>query len=116
MDAVEFVKEYIRLCKQYENCKSCPLEHNSFCGLSVKGQSQEESKEVVHLVEEWAAAHPRKTRQSVFLKQWPKAKVNSYGVLSVLPCSIDTANYDYSTCKNDCCEQCRREFWSQEVE
>ena len=28
---------------------------------------------MVRLVEEWSAAHPRKTRQGMFLEQWPNA-------------------------------------------
>ena len=42
----------------------------------------------MRLVEEWSAAHPRKTRQGMFLEQWPNARVDSYGVLDIEPCTV----------------------------
>lgn len=115
MDAVKFVKEYLRMCSQPWDCEDCPLNKTDFCSAPAKKRPQEEAEKIVQLVGEWAAAHPRKTRQDLFLEQWPNARVDSYGVLEISPCSIDTTNYDYITCKADCCEQCRREFWPQEV-
>lgn len=64
------------------------------------------------------AEHPRKTRQSVFLKQWPNAKMRGDGWLEVSPCSIDYENYNAKAClsRGLKCYDCRREYWSQEVQ
>lgn len=77
MDAVEFVKEYLRMCAQPWDCMDCPAYKTDFCTAPTKERSQEGAEEVVQVVEEWSAAHPRKTRQSVFneqelLKKWQK--------------------------------------------
>lgn len=66
--------------------------------------------------------HPRKTRQSVFLKQWPDATLDRHGISSLCPKLL---NYNFSCIdENDTetpkrykdCRVCRREFWMQEVE
>ena len=114
MDAVKFVKEYLRICSQPWDCEDCPLNKTGFCSTPPKERSQEEAEEVVRLVEEWSAAHPRKTRQSVFLEQWPNADMDC-GVLHIAPCSLDNHYEDYR-CGEEQCADCRREFWMQEVE
>ena len=74
-------------------------------------------EEIIKIVEEWAAAHPRKTRQSVFLEQWPNARPADDGVLTFCPKRFDF----HISCLAEChslkkCSDCRREFWGQEVE
>lgn len=63
MDAVRFVKEYLRICAQPWDCEDCPLNKTDFCSVPAKKRPQGEAEEVVRLVEEWSAAHPRKERQ-----------------------------------------------------
>lgn len=69
--------------------------------------------------EKWSAAHPRKTRQSVFLEQYPEARIGDDGVLQIHPCSISAS---HRNARGNCvtmgrkCPDCRREFWMQEVE
>ena len=73
----------------------------------------------VKVVEEWAAAHPRKTRQSVFLEQYPQASIGGNGVLQVCPCPISESHRNaQGGCVNihRQCSDCRKEFWGQEVE
>lgn len=73
------------------------------------------AEEVVREVEEWATAHPRKTRQ----KQYPEAQIDDNGVLSVCPTVISPSHRkDGGGCLNihRKCTDCRREFWSHEVE
>lgn len=76
------------------------------------------AEDVVKEVEAWSAAHPRKTRQSVFLEQYPNARIDSQAVIYVCPADA----YGDKVCpKNEenfhmrCCD-CRHEFWGQEVE
>ena len=114
MDAVKFLKNYIRMCKTVDNCKDCTCCGADFCTKSMKSQSQESAEEIVQIVEEWAAAHPVKTRQSVFLKQWPDAEISD-GYL-FCPQKLNWRYLPEEGCSCTRCEDCRRYFWMQEVE
>lgn len=101
MDAVKFIEERNRMCGTMSE---------------VWGV---DAAQIVKNTEEWAAAHPRKTRQSVFLEQYQEARIGDNGVLHVDPCSISASHRNASgscaTMKREC-KDCRREFWMQEVE
>ena len=118
MDAVKFVKEYLRICTKVDDCEDCPVYKTDFCTVPAKECSQESAEEIVELVEEWSAAHPRKTRQSVFLEQYPNARIDSQAVIYVCPADA----YGDKVCpKNEenvhmPCRDCRRNFWLQEVQ
>lgn len=113
MDALRFFKERERMCFAHPVvCKGCPLSEK-FSGICLVWCANH-TEEAIAVVEKWAREHPRKTRQSEFLKQWPNASV-SEGVLNIDPCSVDT-EFEHSLCGEDKCAQCRREFWMQEVE
>lgn len=115
MDAVEFLKAKNQMCKAYYRCDGCPLSKSASCAVWC----QKSPKEAVVIVEKWLEAHPPKTRQSEFLKQWPKALVNDDGVLNLCPNEI-TPRYraEHGGCVNTTifCSDCRREFWLQEIE
>ena len=116
MDAVKFLKERKRLCEMYEVCGGCPANRASFgCIFSVtNGSTPEEQAEIV---ETWSAAHPLKTRQSVFLEQYPGAKIaEDTGVPIVYPCQIEQGMENVTHCNSLSCSDCRREFWTQEAE
>lgn len=107
MDAVKFVEERRRMFDvtgEYPN-------YNLF-SLNIGAE------DVVKEVEEWSAAHPRKTRQSVFLEHYPEARFDEHGVLRLCPSDISAAH----RCGEGCgypkqgCKDCRRDFWTQEVE
>lgn len=106
MDAVKFIEEHRRMYKV--NGKHLPT--------LAEGIPAED---VVKEVEEWSAAHLRKTRQSVFLEQYPEALVLDGGTLSVCPVLFSS---EYRNAYGGCaspygsCAECRREFWMQEVE
>ena len=74
------------------------------------------AEDVVKEVEAWSAAHSRKTRQSVFLEQYPEAEIDERGDLMLCPrrISVDFRSR-YANCTK-MCSDCRREFWMQEVE
>ena len=117
MDALEFLRERRRMCNSHRNCKGCPLED----GKCVVGDvaPDEDYKRIITAVEQWSKEHPRKTRQSVFLKQYPQAEIDANGVVSLCPMSISAAYRDSNgECNNpeQMCKDCRREFWMKEVE
>lgn len=104
MDAVKFVKERRRMYT---------------LGCIKKGINDYNTKaeDVVAEVEAWSAAHPRKTRQSVFLAQYPEGEIDSSGCLVLCPkrISADCRNR-YGNCTKRLCSDCQKEFWGQEVE
>lgn len=102
MDAVKFVEEVRRMRSVDRNYKIFNFNHRP--------------EDVVKEVEEWSAAHPRKTRQSVFLEQWPNATIDTDGVLFISPCNVDARIKSDGYCKTKVdCYACRCEFWGQEV-
>ena len=107
MDAVKFLQERNRMYESGAGTPSIGLEDDYDPVIAVK------------VVEQWSAAHPRKTRQSVFLEQYPEAIVGDDGVLRVCPSPIfpsDRSVYNGCERPNSTCSDCRREFWMQEVE
>ena len=114
MDAVEYVKQRERMCDYYVNCGDCPADDYGEC------TSLNEIPNLVPMVEQWAKAHPVKTRQSEFLKMWPDAAIGDDGYPSVAPCQLykDMEEKDENgvCCKNCGCAECRRDFWLKEIE
>lgn len=105
MEAVKFIEEHRRMYKV--TGKHLPT--------LAEGIPAED---VVKEVEEWSAAHPRKTRQSVFLEQYPEAEIDDKrGDLMLCPKRVSTdCRNRYGNCTSRLCSDCRREFWMQEVE
>lgn len=106
MDAVKFIEEHRRMYKV--TGKHLPT-------LAEGIPAEDFVKEV----EEWSAAHPRKTRQDVFLEQWPETYIRGDGYLDVCPLEVSAAHRDADggcAIYDRLCPDCRREFWMQEVE
>lgn len=104
MDAIEFVKQLRR------------MEENAGRKYRIFVDSPED---VVAEVEKWAKMNPVKTRQSVFLEQWPEANLDAHGCVCVRPCHLSATHRNaYGNCAHmgRDCGDCRREFWMQEVE
>ena len=117
MDALEFLRERRRMCDSHRHCEGCPLEDGK-CVVSSDAPD-EDYKRIITAVEKWSKEHPRKTRQSVFLKQYPEAEIDVNGVVQICPMSISAAHRDSDgecNCPEILCRDCRREFWMQEVE
>ena len=118
MDAVKFVKEYLRMCTKVDECEDCPIHKTDFCTVPAKERSQDSAEEIVNLVEEWSAAHPLKTRQSVFLEQFPETLLGADGVLNLCPATIvksHRANGGGCIDYHRNCDDCLREFWLKEI-
>lgn len=115
MDAVEFIKERQRLCQTYVDCFKCPAYNNNTGGCNFNTASGYEAIEQIKLLEEWSAAHPRKTRQDLFLEQWPNAPKDYDGILVLNPCDLDVTIQGKNECYTDNCLKCCHEYWTQEV-
>ena len=116
MDALEFLRERKRMCKSFgTSCDACPLLGHP-C-TSISSMTDGDCERILVEVEQWSKEHPRKTRQSVFLEQYPEAEIDKCGCLMLCPkrISADCRN-SYGNCTNRLCSDCRREFWGQEAE
>ena len=106
MDAVEFIKQVRRMGKQK--------------GEAICFKLEEKDTEIVSRGERWAKAHPIKTRQSEFLKQWPDAEIGDDGLPAIAPCQLNVL-FIHGKAQDDCeergvCDKCRRDFWLKEIE
>lgn len=114
MDAVEFLKEQYRMCEALNShCEECGLSYTNnktdrVCGDFIKRHPEE----AVAIVEKWAKEHPRKTRQSEFLKMFPRAKRGEDGLIVFCPKDFDSK----IECGHDPCGECRKKYWLEEVE
>lgn len=101
MDAVRFIEERNRMCGTM----------SEMWGV--------DAAQIVKNTEEWSAAHPRKTRQSEFLKLFPGAEPSKDGVLAICPNAFSPVYKDErGLCKWHYaeCDNCCRKFWLAEVE
>ena len=121
MDAVKFIKERARMCDSLFGCEGCPAnsQENGLgeCFVGIKSKYAPEQQ--IEIVDKWSKEHPLKTRQSVFLEQYPEAAIDARGVLSLCPTPISKSHRNiYGKCAHAdiLCDDCRREFWMQEVE
>lgn len=109
MDVVEFFSEFRRMCKSSSDCTKCQY-HGDRCDNAI-----DLFEKTVAVVEQWSQEHPRKTRQDVFLEQWPNCMIGDDDVVGMCPRSVDKM-YACNGPLFAGCSDCRREFWMQEVE
>lgn len=117
MDALKYLKTLRRMCNG--ECRKCEYEKRSGFDPCTVWQ-YDHPEEAVAIAEQWAAEHPAKTRQSVFLEQYPEARLSKDGVLLICPRTISSAyRNEEGTCNianHGTCADCRREFWLSEAE
>lgn len=110
MDAVKFLDKVDRLSKRGSTEEK--MRYNDY-------RTARDNTRAVKFVERWDAEHPIKTRQSVFLEQYPEAELTQDGVIQICPIAISAAYKDEKgRCKitDSTCSECRKEFWLAEVE
>ena len=120
MDAVEFINEKYRMCEllNYE-CRKCKIDALEHGREGCWGAIRNHPEEAVAIVERWAKDHPRKTRQSEFLKLFPKGRLASDGMLKFCPQEVDSGfmcPMVVQQSRGVYCEDCRREYWLEEVD
>lgn len=72
----------------------------------------------VEYIKSGSRENPYKTRQNVFLEQYPEAQIDDNGVLYICPALISSLyRKGGGRCKNAniSCGDCRQKFWTQEV-
>lgn len=114
MDAVEYLKVKKRMCDSLKECGDCPLDKiNNTDNINCFDRHYEE--EAVAIVEKWSAEHPKKTRQSEFLKMFPRVRTSDDGVIYMDPCDVDTSYENENGCDNIPCRDCKEKYWLTEV-
>lgn len=123
MDAVEYLKEAMRICNTTNGCEECPfrnLKATFPCHAWVDSVAVDVAnpEKAVEIVEKWAAEHPKKTRKSEFLKMFPNARLDNDGMLNfdLKPCDIDPEYADKICDQYSDCQDCCKEYWNEEVE
>lgn len=111
MDAVKFLEEASRMCRQVGNCINCQLvddlvDDTIECRIDLKRTlDHEEAEDCVKIVEEWAKKHMSKTRAGKFKMLFPNSSVYNLCVKF-----FDTS---IGKCDQDCIE-CIKRFWGNE--
>lgn len=77
MDAVEFIKEYRRMCNKYIYSDACGEDCSRECGLYGEhcdlSCNDMDANDVVYRVEQWSQSHPQKTMMQDFFEKFPNA-------------------------------------------
>lgn len=120
MDAVEFFEERDRMCRFLRlECKKCGIDALGRDSVGCFGAIRKYPAEAVEIVERWAKEHPKKTRQSKFLKVFPMVSMTADGIIAFCPDSMDS-EFECPRKTRDnidpICGECRREYWLEEVE
>lgn len=118
MDALKFIEERNRMCDYYKggNALSGCAERAECPAFQMTCVSvRSVTAEYIAAVEQWSKEHPRKTRQNVFLEQWPEAELVD-GIIDIKPCRLVAAFRLGQECHKTFCYDCRHKFWMQEVE
>ncbi len=114
MDAVEYLKEKAKRTKNCSiDCTKCALSakfNPKGCGcLRLENCFPEEA---IKIVEEWAKAHPQKTRKQDFFEKYPNAPKDDEGYPKKACCIhlgyCEICKYE----KSECCYDC----WDEPVE
>lgn len=117
MDAVEFLKTLRRMCNGW--CRECEYGKRSGSDPCMIWQ-RAHPEEAVEIAEKWAKEHPAKTRQSVFLEQYPETRLMQDGTIKICPSAVSAAYREKdgmcAIFRSGSCAECQKAFWLAEVE
>lgn len=122
MEFQTFVKRYNKICTHFlsraNGCQYCPFGRGTTtpsnfidkCAANIwQNYSEAEFR-----MDEYLDKHPIKTRQMVFLKLYPNAKIDKYNeVIGICPCDLDAK---YPCAQKNQCDECRKDYWLSEVD
>ena len=104
MDAVEFLRDFRRMCLSYDHCTGCELRSAS----CIPMEEDCDHEKVIRVVEKWAKEHPAKTRLSEFKKLFPNAPKPEDGCPDLCVKFFDST----VRCKDsEGCLDCKKKFW-----
>lgn len=118
MKALEFLREWHRMCQKYPFCSDCPMEDSSSRSCMPCKWVFNDIEKVVAIVKKWSEEHLRKTLLQDFLEKYPKAELaynkfpeicpHSLGYATNKECFLDTDEQFVS----EECEEC----WNRPLE
>lgn len=111
-DKEKLLMDYARMCLN-THCDDCPLWVLKKEGISCKKYILDKKDDAIKTIEKWGAEHPVKTRQDLFLEQFPDSTPKR-----ICPELVDKINCGLRYFDGEFygCDECRRDYWSQEVE
>lgn len=117
MDAIKFIKEYSRLCRNQENCNTCPLTKTCYISKRTMERIIKNPESLTNSVEKWSQSHPQKTMMQDFFEKFPNAPKKEDGTpLDICPsyCGYTDEPNSLSVCENfnQNCLKC----WSRPLE
>lgn len=108
------------MCRSFNGCcNGCEVKKRMGAGDVCIYYMAQHPQEVVEIVERWGKEHPLKTRQSEFLKLFPKGRLASDGMLKFCPQEVDSGfmcPMVVQQSRGVHCVDCRREYWLEEVD
>ena len=109
MDAVKYLKERSRMCKNHTCCSSCPLDEEA---RDCRNTEKINPEEAVEIVEKWSAENPPKTILQDFLEKYPNAPLKNNSCPSFCPSIL---GYKFIKCSLEYCMTCK-ECWNRPLE
>ena len=112
MTAVEFLKEWKRLCKQHLfDCRGCGIAYKKGLDTGCKIWVTAHPEDAVEIVQKWAEENPVKTILDDFLEKFPHATL-AYGSPAICP-----QHLGYLVSEDLCCgHKCYTECWKTPLE
>lgn len=104
MDAVKFINENARMCKEMGSCSKCPA--YGCCTVNPKN-----AEKLVEIVEKWSAEHPQKTMIQDLLEKYPNVPLAEDGFPQQL-CPHYLGYERIEMCSGTDCDEC----WSRPLE
>ena len=108
MNAIEYLKEWNRMCGSHINgCRKCPISAvnngtNKLCGDFQKYDPEK----AVEIVEKWSKENPPKTILQDFLEKHPNARTNDDGIPNLCPCILGYKLDFNPNCFKHNCDKC----------
>lgn len=102
MDVVKFLKERKRMCDSFGifACDGCQIYESKGEMMCSEFQGKH-LEQAVAIVEKWSKEHPQETRLSRFLKYYPNAPLEMYGIPHTCVKNFGIVEYEY-LCSDDC--------------
>lgn len=102
------IYDLARMCKTLSSsCVDCPLDKICDSDFSLITDNVDKYNEAIL---KWCDEHPIKTRQSEFLKIFPKTPLID-GIINICPIKFDGS----FQCRKGTCANCEKKFWMEEI-
>ncbi len=98
-----------------ENWVTCSKCRTTYKRVWQAARSSFAPEQQINTVTVRAEQNPRKTRQEVFLEQYPNARLDSEGIICICPEEVYGDEVKTLCVKSKLCYDCRHKFWPQEV-